>query len=227
MQAVLGTHTPSMARGLATGLSRAFTSRPRPSIASRLARQATSTRSAYSTVIYQGQNPASKERKIDDTQVYGSEVKLNPSESEADVAADRGEMDPLRKETRDTILIVDAVKVHKCERPTDSQQAVHADRYMPDPLKEKHVRIVLEGDECHPTASEEAVHADRYMPDPLKGKDLKHATVFVEGEATILVEGDEGNKRVWATDSEEAGRADRHMPDPLKGKPGGSSQVHG
>lgn len=95
----------------------------------------TASRSAYSTVVYSGQTPESKKLKLDETQVYGSEVKLNPSESEADVAADRGEIDPLPMGMHHTILL-DAGETSQWTRPTDSEEAVRADK-TDNPLKGK------------------------------------------------------------------------------------------
>ncbi|KAJ9129680.1 hypothetical protein NKR19_g10243 [Coniochaeta hoffmannii] len=89
----------------------------------------------YSTVTYHSQKPP-KDYKLDASQVFGSEVKVNPSESEADVAADRGEIDPLPMGKHNTIL-VDAGEASVYSKPTDSEEAVHADREKDDPLRGK------------------------------------------------------------------------------------------
>ncbi|KAK4223560.1 hypothetical protein QBC38DRAFT_45612 [Podospora fimiseda] len=89
-------------------------------------------RSFYSTVIYHGQTPGS-DYEFQDDQVFGSEVKLNPTQSEANVAADRGERDPLPMSMHHTILL-DEGGAHEYTKPTDSEESVHADLYMDDPL---------------------------------------------------------------------------------------------
>ncbi|KAK4161112.1 hypothetical protein QBC43DRAFT_337506 [Cladorrhinum sp. PSN259] len=90
------------------------------------------SRSFYSTVIYHGQTPGS-DYEFEDDQVYGSEVKVNPTQSEANVAADRGERDPLPMGMHHTILL-DEGGAHEYTKPTDSEERVHADLYMEDPL---------------------------------------------------------------------------------------------
>lgn len=117
-----------MTRLLAAGPSRAAVQAPRHAPLT-----PASTRLRYSTVIYQSR-AVSKEFKFDASQVYGSEVKVNPSESEADVAADRSEIDPLPQGMHRTICL-DAGEVKVYMQPTDSEAAVHADRDGEDPLK--------------------------------------------------------------------------------------------
>jgi len=90
------------------------------------------SRSFYSTVIYHGQVPGS-DYKFDDSQVFGSEVKTNPTQSEANVAADRGEKDPLPMGMHRTILLGEG-GAHEYTKATDSEESVHADRYQEDPL---------------------------------------------------------------------------------------------
>ncbi|KAK3986045.1 hypothetical protein QBC44DRAFT_384327 [Cladorrhinum sp. PSN332] len=90
------------------------------------------SRSFYSTVIYHGQTPGS-DYEFEDDQVFGSEVKLNPTQSEANVAADRGERDPLPMGMHHTILLNEG-GAHDYTKPTDSEESVHADLYMEDPL---------------------------------------------------------------------------------------------
>lgn len=139
MQAVLRANPHSVTRLLAASRVAGI-----PSSSSRAAFCA---RSAYSTVVYHGQRPASKEPQqsqqqqqqqplkidADPEHVFGSEVKLNPSESEADVAADRGEIDPLPMGMHRTIL-VDAGETAVYTRPTDSEEVVRADRDPENPL---------------------------------------------------------------------------------------------
>lgn len=91
------------------------------------------SRSFYSTVIYHGQMPDSV-FEFDESQVYGREVKVNPTESEADVAADRGEIDPLPMGMHNTILL-DEGGARAYTRPTEAEEDVHADLYMEDPLR--------------------------------------------------------------------------------------------
>jgi len=59
------------------------------------------------------------------------EVKGNPTESEADVAADRSDEDPLPPEMHHTIRLPAGEAAAK---PTDSEERVAADRSMVDPL---------------------------------------------------------------------------------------------
>jgi hypothetical protein len=130
---------PSMTRLLTRGPCKAITARRQAFITT------ASNPLPYSQVIYRAQAVAPKEYTYDAVQVYGSEVKVNPSESEADVAADRGEIDPLPMGLHYTILLdAGEASVYGC--PTASEEAVHADRYMEDPLKESHVIIARETD---------------------------------------------------------------------------------
>lgn len=93
----------------------------------------TTNRQSYSTVKYHGQCPHS-DYVFDEQQVFGSEVKVNPSQSEANVAADRGEIDPLPMGMHNTILL-EAGEAARWSHPTDSEEAVHAERCMNDPLR--------------------------------------------------------------------------------------------
>ncbi|CAP59738.1 uncharacterized protein PODANS_1_200 [Podospora anserina S mat+] len=88
-------------------------------------------RSFYSTVIYHGQTPNS-DYEFDESQVFGSEVKVNPTQSEANVAADRGDIDPLPQGMHQTILMGAG---EAGGRPTEAEEDVHADLYMDDPLR--------------------------------------------------------------------------------------------
>ncbi|KAK0669069.1 hypothetical protein QBC41DRAFT_112476 [Cercophora samala] len=88
-------------------------------------------RSFYSTVIYHGQTPNS-DYEFDESQVFGSEVKVNPTQSEANVAADRGDIDPLPQGMHHTILMGAG---DAGGRPTEAEEDVHADLYMDDPLR--------------------------------------------------------------------------------------------
>lgn len=117
-----------MTRLLAAGPSRAAARAPRQHAC--VAPGSTGLR--YSTATYRV--GSEKEYKFEATQVYGREVKVNPSESEADVAADRGEIDPLPMAMHRTISL-DAGEVEVFMQPTDSEAAVHADRDGEDPLK--------------------------------------------------------------------------------------------
>lgn len=65
--------------------------------------------------------------------MFGSEVKTNPTQSEANVAADRGERDPLPMGMHKTILLGEG-SAHEYIKATDSEETVHADRYLEDPL---------------------------------------------------------------------------------------------
>lgn len=136
MQAVLRAKPHSVTRLLAASRVAGIPSSP--------SRAAFCARSAYSTGVYHGQRPGSKEPSqsqpqqppkvdADPEHVFGSEVKLNPSESEADVAADRGEIDPLPMGMHRTIL-VDAGETAVYTRPTDSEEVVRADRDPENPL---------------------------------------------------------------------------------------------
>ncbi|KAK4202964.1 hypothetical protein QBC40DRAFT_34568 [Triangularia verruculosa] len=88
-------------------------------------------RSFYSTVIYHGQTPNS-DYEFDESQVFGREVKVNPTQSEANVAADRGDIDPLPQGMHHTILMGPG---DAGGRPTEAEEDVHADLYMDDPLR--------------------------------------------------------------------------------------------
>jgi hypothetical protein len=57
--------------------------------------------------------------------MFGSEVKGNPTESEADVAADRSDVDPLPPELHHTICLGAG---EAAPRPTESEEDVAADR---------------------------------------------------------------------------------------------------
>ncbi|KAB5585071.1 hypothetical protein GE09DRAFT_13888 [Coniochaeta sp. 2T2.1] len=127
MQALFkATKQPSLTRVLAIGRSRALGQTTR----ARIVRPAAS----FHTVVYHGDAPNSPEFRFDETQVFGSEVKLNPSQSEANVAADRGEIDPLPMGMHHTILL-DAGGTSEWTSPTESEADVRADRYMDDPLR--------------------------------------------------------------------------------------------
>ncbi|KAK4182864.1 hypothetical protein QBC35DRAFT_545641 [Podospora australis] len=89
-------------------------------------------RSFYSTVIYHGQTPNS-DYEFEEDQVFGREVKVNPTQSEANVAADRGDIDPLPMGMHHTILLEEG-GAGVYTRPTMSEESVHADLYMEDPL---------------------------------------------------------------------------------------------
>ncbi|KAK1752715.1 hypothetical protein QBC47DRAFT_405030 [Echria macrotheca] len=79
--------------------------------------------------------PASPERGFRVAMmVFGSEVKGNPTESEADVAADRCEDDPLPPVMHRTIQMP-AGEAAAYGRPTDSEERVAADRAAEDPLR--------------------------------------------------------------------------------------------
>ena len=104
-------------------------------------------RSFYSTQIYQGQGQTRNTSTIASggpltglgtgvsiaAQMFGSEVKGNPTESEADVAADRSDEDPLPPEMHHTIRLGAG---EAGERPTESEEDVAADlgRWGADPL---------------------------------------------------------------------------------------------
>jgi len=60
------------------------------------------------------------------------EVKENPTESEADVAADRSDDDPLPPGLHQTILLPEGDALPK--KKTDSEERVAADRAEEDPL---------------------------------------------------------------------------------------------
>jgi len=63
---------------------------------------------------------------------YHGEVKGNPTESEADVWADRADEDPLPPEMQHTIELPAGEAGPK---PTESEERVRADRAQEDPLK--------------------------------------------------------------------------------------------
>lgn len=63
---------------------------------------------------------------------YHGEVKKNPTESEADVAADRSDEDPLPPEKH---RIIEMPAGEAAGRPTDSEERVQADRAQQDPLR--------------------------------------------------------------------------------------------
>jgi hypothetical protein len=132
MQALAKSRNPSMAWLLARLPVRVTT---HPSQSRRLAHVIEKRNLLpFTTVIYHGQAPSSPDYKFEAQQVFGSEVKTNPSQSEANVAADRGEIDPLPMGMHHTILLeVGEASVYM--QPTDSEDAVHADRYMDDPMR--------------------------------------------------------------------------------------------
>ncbi len=94
-------------------------------------------RSFYSTQIYAGQvSPPNHVRALHSAsggppdvyevpQKFGREVKGNPTESEADVAADRSDVDPLRMERHQTIPMGAG---GAGPQPTESEEDVMADR---------------------------------------------------------------------------------------------------
>jgi hypothetical protein len=130
---------------------------------SKLTQDDRSTRSFYSTQIYHGQScplPSSQRSLHSDqviasttnpgpgpatglgtgvsisAQMFGAEVKGNPTESEADVAADRSDLDPLPPELHHTIRLGAG---EAAPRPTESEEDVVADRggFEMDPLGKK------------------------------------------------------------------------------------------
>jgi hypothetical protein len=78
--------------------------------------------------------PASPERGWKMAMSFGSEVKGNPTESEADVAADRCDDDPLPPGMHQTIRMP-AGEAAVYGHPTDSEERVAADRAAEDPLR--------------------------------------------------------------------------------------------
>lgn len=100
-------------------------------------------------------------------------VKENPSESEADVAADRSSVDPLHPDAPGE---VDETAVK--ENPSESEADVAADRSTVDPL---HPKAPEEVDETmtkgNPSESEADVAADRSTVDPnARNKPTDHAS---------------------------------------------------
>lgn len=65
------------------------------------------------------------------------EVKGNPTESEADVAADRSDDDPLPPEKHHTIQLPAGELAPK---PTEAEEFVRADRAKEDPLPRKAIK---------------------------------------------------------------------------------------
>ncbi|GAB1309878.1 hypothetical protein MFIFM68171_00088 [Madurella fahalii] len=92
------------------------------------------TRSFYSTQIYHGQTPGGTGAGtgvLISAQMFGAEVKGNPTESEADVAADRSDDDPLPQGLHHTIRLPAGDAGGK---PTESEEDVAADCGAVDPL---------------------------------------------------------------------------------------------
>lgn len=92
------------------------------------------SRSFYSTQIYHGQPPGNTGAGtgvLISAQMFGAEVKGNPTESEADVAADRSDEDPLPPGMHHTIRLPAGDAGGK---PTESEEDVAADRSGVDPL---------------------------------------------------------------------------------------------
>lgn len=84
-----------------------------------------------------------EEAEVDDNVLHmqrgphHGEVKGNPTESEADVWADRTDMDPLVDDCR-TLHDMNTIELPAGEaeaRPTDSEEAVRAERAQEDPLR--------------------------------------------------------------------------------------------
>lgn len=91
-------------------------------------------RTFYSTQIYHGQGPGGTGAGtgvLISAQMFGTEVKGNPTESEADVAADRSDEDPLPQGMHHTIRLPVGDAGGK---PTESEEDVAADRGEVDPL---------------------------------------------------------------------------------------------
>ncbi|KAL2133001.1 hypothetical protein VTI74DRAFT_3039 [Chaetomium olivicolor] len=97
------------------------------------------SRAFYTTQIYHGQNAPDTLRDhlgpgpatgagtgvYVSAQMFGTEVKGNPTESEADVAADRSDEDPLPQELHHTIRLGPG---DRGPQPTESEEDVCADR---------------------------------------------------------------------------------------------------
>jgi hypothetical protein len=111
--------------------------------------------------IIQSLTPAATE--IDETAVKG-----NPSESEADVAADRSTVDPLHPKRS---VEVDETAVKK--NPSESEADVAADRSSVDPLHHESVGIDETKVKGNPSESEADVAADRSTVDPLRHESLE------------------------------------------------------
>ena len=132
MQALLrATKQPLWNRVFATGRPKTLAQANRVSIKPHLVAQPAAS---FHTVVYHGDAPNSPEFKFDEQQVFGREVKVNPSQSEANVAADRGEIDPLPMGMHHTILL-DAGETVQWTSPTESEADLRADRYMDDPMR--------------------------------------------------------------------------------------------
>ncbi|KAL2022071.1 hypothetical protein VTK56DRAFT_6115 [Thermocarpiscus australiensis] len=97
----------------------------------------------YGTQTIQGQVPAGPATGAGTgvliaAQMFGSQVKANPTESEAVVAADRAEVDPLPPELRRTstsTIRLGASGEDAAPRPTESEEDVVADPGREDPLR--------------------------------------------------------------------------------------------
>jgi uncharacterized protein involved in copper resistance len=114
--------------------------------------------------IIQSLTPAATE--IDETAVKG-----NPSESEADVAADRSTVDPLHPKRSVEVDEVDETAVKK--NPSESEADVAADRSSVDPLHHESVGIDETKVKGNPSESEADVAADRSTVDPLRHESLE------------------------------------------------------
>ncbi|KAK3903557.1 hypothetical protein C8A05DRAFT_32697 [Staphylotrichum tortipilum] len=143
------------------------------------------TRTLYRTQIYHGQSgpaAASGTRAIHyesmpasiagvSPHLFGTEFKGNPTESEADVAADRCDYDPLPPGGH-------MYGVEYKGNPTESEADVAADRsaYDPLPMQMHHaIRMGAGGAAAKPTESEEDVVADREgVMDPIWGAGRHH-----------------------------------------------------
>ncbi len=143
------------------------------------------TRALYRTQIYHGQSgppAASGARAIHyesmpasvagvSQHLFGREYKGNPTESEADVAADRSDWDPLPPGGH-------MYGVEYKGNPTESEADVAADRssYDPLPMQMHHaIRMGAGGAAAKPTESEEDVVADRGgVMDPIWGAGRHH-----------------------------------------------------
>ncbi|KAK3341912.1 hypothetical protein B0T25DRAFT_559595 [Lasiosphaeria hispida] len=82
-------------------------------------------------------NHRNRDIPADSILAVSGEVKGNPTESEADVWADRTDDDPLPPELHHTIQLPAGEAV---PGPTDSEQEVQADRSEEDPLPRKKVK---------------------------------------------------------------------------------------
>lgn len=116
--------------------------------------------------IIQSLTPAATE--IDETAVKG-----DPSESEADVAADRSTVDPLHPKRPVEVAEVDETAVKKS--PSESEADVAADRSSVDPLHHESVGVDETRVKGNPSESEADVAADRSTVDPLRHEGLKSA----------------------------------------------------